>query len=65
MIDSLIEQKKSPPPPSSSALLQVPPRVGPVALLPPEAGGREVGIILEKVFSDSLPLQSSEEPVKS
>ena len=32
-------------------MLQVPPRAGLVALLPPEAGGREVGIIFEKVFS--------------
>jgi hypothetical protein len=40
----IILTKKSPPPPSSSALLQVPPRAGPVALSPPEAGGREIGI---------------------
>jgi hypothetical protein len=46
-------------------LLQVPPRAGLVALLPPEAGGREVGIFFEKVSSDSLLLQSSKEPVKS
>jgi hypothetical protein len=63
-------------------LLQFLPRAGPVALLPPEAGSREVGIFFfpkldicesveeilklntvlvlffEKVFSDSLPLQS-------
>ena len=48
----------------SYALLQVPPGTGRVALLPPEAGSREVGIIC---FKSSLIVffQSKEVPVRS
>ena len=52
---------------SSYALLQVPPGTGSVALLPPEAGGREVGIICFKsspIVFFSVKRGAGEEPAR-
>ena len=61
LVNNNSNKKKSSLTPSSSALLNVPPRAGPVALLPPEASGREVSIIQS---SFAVKRGAGEEPTR-